>query len=808
MKLNVTLLLTATIFILAVWFYSIVVSAATLQSNTPGTADNGHTNINGTGVFGTCIGAGVEKPQGVLDAGNRTDPDPITGECPVGYIHVDYDENSLIDSGECWKGMTVNEGNVGIGTTTPEEILDINGLNLKIGDSRKPEKTKKMCLLLPAYNNPTIRPLAVLCAENKQTTQKINIGGGTGNGIFTSAATSIGLFTNPTVANSEGTARLWITSAGYIGIGTTTPTEKLDVVGTVKATSFLGDGSGLTGILTYETDPIFGASPASGITNVDITNWDTAYSWGDHSLEGYLTYESDPVFVASPAYGISNEDITNWNTAYGWGDHSLAGYLTYETDPIFTVSPAYGISDEDINNWDTAYGWGDHHLEGYLKTETDPQVGENSQNRVPKWNGSALVTGTIFDDGNVGIGTTSPSNKLDVVGNANVSGTFTANHVKIGATSGGTDLVVTGDTDLTVNGGGQIVLKDDTAMAAGVGGMMSLSGNYVTAGGYIDFAAIRGYKQTGVTGNPGGVLAFYSRDDAGNTWSTLGPRMIIDKDGNVGIGTTSPGAKLDIYSTSDSGDNDMFELSDSGGLVLQAGKGGPSDDGFLDIYDNAGNRDVRIHTVGASWFRGGNVGIGTASPIGKLEVKGTNLDANSQFRISTTQGDIMRIAIASDGSMNFWNGTNSAFVNSSGVWVNASDIAYKKDVEDLNYGLQEILSLQPRFYRMKDTNKAQIGFIAQEVEQIIPEVVSGKDGSKGLAYSQLTAVTVNAIKELKTEIDTVKEENKTLKAENEQLRNTLASLTDRQTALEDVFLSISTVLPKEKLVKLGDVQNN
>jgi hypothetical protein len=66
-----------------------------------------------------------------------------------------------------------------------------------------------------------------------------------------------------------------------------------------------------------ETDPIFGASAASGILSTDITNWNTAYSWGDHAAAGYLTgyTESDPVFGSSAASGILATDITNWNTA-------------------------------------------------------------------------------------------------------------------------------------------------------------------------------------------------------------------------------------------------------------------------------------------------------------------------------------------------------------------------------------------------------------------------------------------------------------------------------------------------------------
>ncbi len=135
---------------------------------------------------------------------------------------------------------------------------------------------------------------------------------------------------------------------------------------------------GNTVTLPDETDPLFTASPASGIETEDIDNWDEAHGWGDHSTEGYLTEydETDPLFTASPASGIETEDIDNWDEAHGWGDHSTEGYLTEydETDPLFTASPASGIETEDIDNWDEAHGWGDHSTEGYLTEydETDP----------------------------------------------------------------------------------------------------------------------------------------------------------------------------------------------------------------------------------------------------------------------------------------------------------------------------------------------------------------------------------------------------------------------------------------------------
>jgi hypothetical protein len=88
------------------------------------------------------------------------------------------------------------------------------------------------------------------------------------------------------------------------------------------------------------SDPIFSASPAFAITNTQISNWNTAFSWGNHASVGYLTSESDPIYTASSWYGTTNNS-SNWDTAYGWGDHSLYNYLTSTgsyADPIWLTS--------------------------------------------------------------------------------------------------------------------------------------------------------------------------------------------------------------------------------------------------------------------------------------------------------------------------------------------------------------------------------------------------------------------------------------------------------------------------------------
>jgi hypothetical protein len=94
-------------------------------------------------------------------------------------------------------------------------------------------------------------------------------------------------------------------------------------------------------------------------------------------------------------------------------------------------------------------------------------------------------------------------------------------------------------------------------------------------------------------------------------------------------------------------------------------------------------------------------------------------------------------------------GTLRGYLTLGGTWTDTSDLAFKTNITDLSYGLAEVERLQPRSYFMKETpdSDPQIGFIAQEVELVIPEVVSGEEGSKGIGYGRLTAILVKAIQE-------------------------------------------------------------
>ena len=89
----------------------------------------------------------------------------------------------------------------------------------------------------------------------------------------------------------------------------------------------------ITNFITTEVDPLFTASPASGILLSHITNWTQAYNWGDHSSVGYLQ--------------ATNTEKANWNEAYSWGNHASAGYLTAEADTLDSVT---GRGATTINN--------------------------------------------------------------------------------------------------------------------------------------------------------------------------------------------------------------------------------------------------------------------------------------------------------------------------------------------------------------------------------------------------------------------------------------------------------------------------
>ena len=100
---------------------------------------------------------------------------------------------------------------------------------------------------------------------------------------------------------------------------------------------------------------------------------------------------------------------------------------------------------------------------------------------------------------------------------------------------------------------------------------------------------------------------------------------------------------------------------------------------------------------------------------------------------------------------------NYGYVDNFGAWQSSSDERFKENMTRIEDSLSLVKRMEGIRYNVIGSEAKQIGFSAQKMEEIVPEIVSTDDqGYKGIAYSQLTPILVNAIKEQQGQIDTLK----------------------------------------------------
>ena len=240
-------------------------------------------------------------------------------------------------------------------------------------------------------------------------------------------------------------------------------------------------------------------------------------------------------------------------------------------------------------------------------------------------------------------------------------------------------------------------------------------------------------------------------------------RLLITSTGLVGLDNTSPQGQLHIGSSVGTSDREAIIILNNGGATGQEA-------GIEWRYENITTPRAKIHLDSSGQdlrFATANTERLRITSDGKLLIKtltdvfgGTDFGVKGQISIANDNAYRRAYLSGSNNHLYFWNGSNQPYISSSGLFVNASDQSLKKDITDLTYGIDVLKNLKPRKYKMKADDKEQIGFIAQEVESVIPEVVDAGDTpdgteQKGLSYGNLTAVLTKALQEAVTKIETL-----------------------------------------------------
>ena len=166
-----------------------------------------------------------------------------------------------------------------------------------------------------------------------------------------------------------------------------------------------------------------------------------------------------------------------------------------------------------------------------------------------------------------------------------------------------------------------------------------------------------------------------------------------------------------------------------------------------------------------------NVGIGITAPNTKLSIKQDNPNRAIMWQ-HETQVDNWSIGIGTN-TLNCrfeFDGVLRGQISSvDGSFITGSDIRYKEAIEAVPDVLSRTLQLKPFSYYYKDTRQVaqhkSIGFIAQEVEKLFPEMVYDIDGGyKGINYAGFAVVAIKAIQEQQEKIASLEERLQKLEA--------------------------------------------
>ena len=706
----------------------------------------------------------------------------IGGSSPINANVLNLYGGAAIGSGYVTTAAPSNglivQGNVGIGTASPGAALDVQAATAH---------TKLTSTTGTNYAYSSI----INTGGEFYFGRENSAGGGLLSGDTAYAGIVAAAGTNPLQFGVNNAVSMTLLNGGNVGIGTTVPSYKLSVVsasGTAIAQIKSGDASGAT--LYFEN-----SSAYLGQLYMTPTG-------------SYLDYPGTLNFRASGNMKMSvdasgNVLQTGNLTVQGTGNTTIAGNVG-----IGTTAPGQKLDVQggNINTSGNLLASGVLTVSGTGNTTIAGNVGigTTAPGTTLSVAGSANIGSTyallgapangLAIEGNVGIGTTSPGAKLDI--NIPNSGTnyLLAFSDSVGGTADIARFQYNADTSpnslvLNMNATGNYA-RPFSIIGGNVGigttgprSSLEISGDETL--GYTKKIKWEGsvagnyYAGVGISGN--NYLSLYGVNGVHIGASSTGAedgKLFVRSDGNVGIGTTSPTDKLFVQS-----DNPFIQVADSDFTIYNAG--------------------IALNTGGGPW----NIMSGFSS--------GTNSNINIAYNGKTSAQSL--VTVATNGNVGIGTtdpGTYKLKINGTGYlndtgWTYSSDQRLKENISYLENStktgtnsLDKIMKLQPARYDYIIGNKNQLGFIAQDVQKVIPEAVSITDpttGTLGLKTDFIIPYLVGAAQEQNIQVESLKGQVASLNVRMASVENintaqdaSLTALDQKLQELEDSLSSSSS----------------
>src|SRR3989344_4461525 len=670
----------------------------------------------------------------------------------------------------------LDSGNVGIGTAAPGAKLEVYGGNI-IQNNGTYTLTQSAGSTITGSNHLILTASATYMSLNSPNNSMLFNAGN-------DATDYIGFF------NGAGTTEyMRINNGGNVGVGTVSPSSILHVIQP-------NDTSGITiGGFTVPSSYLKIFNDSGGYSNINAAQGFRFQQAGTNiayissgTTDGFRLYDNIPLSFGATLTTkyLMGRDNTSGNFRFAYG-----GIISTDSNVKLTITPEGNIG------IGTTSPFAKLSVKG-AGTTTGINFQTTNSNDTP------LVT--VLDNGNVGIGTASPAYPLDVNGVIRSNNQF-----RLLNTNTATGYYLFGDTD-----------DDDTGwisydhsvnrMAFRTNAAEKMT---ILSSGNVGIGTTSPFAKLSVVGD---VVADYFNATSTTATSTFAGgfsvgtnKLVVDRStGNVGIGTASPTATLqvrgtagNIFSIVNSAGNTAFTVDNS---QLQAqfypntnlASPGITFNGDINTGINHPTADtLNMVTGGLERMRidsAGNVGIGSTTPNYKLTVDGT-----VAFQSLVNNGNGYYVC-ANAGTGELATSTTAC---------GASSERFKTNIDDLSYGLDTVMQLRPVSFDWKQdfikNGTKQIGFIAEEVNSLIPEVIGHDDKGNimNLDYPKLTSVLVNAIKELNTKISAIASSTPTVSTGAvDSILSYLESLGARFTAgvayLKNVFVENLTIGSSEK----------